>query len=146
MAGVKGNEIMTPFEETLAELFHATRAQIKTEKTQFVSPLMKFSNKDKVKIFKSRKSNSCCTEKSKNLTKHSHSGSGSSNRSMSGSTHVTSLQKWDDYTTFEDYLELVMVIEMTPNFDDRIQQMALAIEKLTKSLKDKDAQISTLMH
>ncbi|KAL2470475.1 Retrotrans gag domain-containing protein [Abeliophyllum distichum] len=35
---------------------------------------------------------------------------------------------------------------MTPNSDDRIQQMALAIEKLTKSLEDKEAQISTFMH
>ncbi|KAL2532654.1 Retrotrans gag domain-containing protein [Abeliophyllum distichum] len=39
-----------------------------------------------------------------------------------------------------------MVAEMTPDSDDRIQQMALAIEKLTKSLEDKEAQISTLMH
>ncbi|KAL2470234.1 Retrotrans gag domain-containing protein [Abeliophyllum distichum] len=39
-----------------------------------------------------------------------------------------------------------MVTEMTPDFDDRIQQMALAIEKLTKSLEDKETKISTLMH
>ncbi|KAL2461666.1 RNA-directed DNA polymerase [Abeliophyllum distichum] len=39
-----------------------------------------------------------------------------------------------------------MVAEMTPDSDDQIQQMALAIEKLTKSLEDKEAQISTLMH
>ncbi|KAL2497497.1 Retrotrans gag domain-containing protein [Abeliophyllum distichum] len=51
-----------------------------------------------------------------------------------------------DYTTSEESLEPVMVAEMTPDSDDRFQQMALAIEKLTKSLEDKEAQISTLMH
>ncbi|KAL2533509.1 Uncharacterized protein Adt_06860 [Abeliophyllum distichum] len=138
----KIKEVVTPFEETLAELYHTTRAQTKTRKTQLVSPLRKFSNKGKVKIFKSRKSGSCSAEKSKNLAKSSHS----SNGSVSGSTHVTFPQKWGDYTTSEESLEPVMVTEITPDFDDRIQQMALAIEKLTKSLEDKEVQISTLMH
>ncbi|KAL2493100.1 Uncharacterized protein Adt_28728 [Abeliophyllum distichum] len=142
MAGKKSKEVVTPFEETLVELYHTTRAQTKTEKTQLVSPLRKFSNKGKVKIFKSRKFGSCSAEKSKNLAKNSHS----SNRSVSKSTHVTSPRKWGDYTTSEESLEPVMVTEMTLDSDDRIQQMALAIEKLTKSLEDKEAQISTLMH
>ncbi|KAL2505265.1 Uncharacterized protein Adt_20886 [Abeliophyllum distichum] len=142
MVGEKSKEFMTPFEETLAELYHTTRAQTKTGKTQLVSLLRKFSNKGKVKIFKSRKSGSCSVEISKNLAKSSHS----SNGSVSGSTHVTSLRKWGDYTTSEESLEPVMVTEITPDSDDRIQQMALAIEKLTKSLEDKEAQISTLMH
>ncbi|KAL2487057.1 Retrotrans gag domain-containing protein [Abeliophyllum distichum] len=146
MAGEKSKEVVTPFEETLAELYHTTRTQTKTGKTQLVSPLRKFSNKGKVKIFKSRKSGSCSAEKSKNLAKSSHSSSHSSNGSVSGSTHVTSPRKWGDYTTSEESLETVMVAEMTPDSDDRIQQMALAIEKLTKSLEDKEAQISTLMH
>ncbi|KAL2531939.1 Uncharacterized protein Adt_05290 [Abeliophyllum distichum] len=118
MAGEKSKEVVTPFEETLTELYHMTRAQTKTGKTQLVSPLRKFSNKGKVKIFKSRKSGSCSTEKSKNLAKSSHSSSHSSNGSVSGSTHVTSLRKWGDYTTSEESLEPVMVAEMTPDSDD----------------------------
>ena len=39
-----------------------------------------------------------------------------------------------------------MVTEATSGSDDRIQQMALAIEKLTKSLEEKDAQVAALMH
>ncbi|KAL2471085.1 Uncharacterized protein Adt_39221 [Abeliophyllum distichum] len=146
MVGEKSKEVMTPFQETLAELYHTTRAQTKTEKTQLVSPLRKFTNKDNVKIFKSRKSGSCSAEKSKNFAKSFHSSSHSSNGSVSGSTHVTSPRKWGDYTTSEESLEPVMVIEITPDSDNRIQQMALAIEKLTKSLEDKEAQISTIMH
>ncbi|KAL2486390.1 Uncharacterized protein Adt_31146 [Abeliophyllum distichum] len=146
MAGKKSKEVMTPFEEILAEIFHTTRAQTKTRKTQLVSSLRKFSNKGKVKIFNSRKSDSYSTEKSKNLAKSSHSSSHSSNRSVSGSTHVTSPRKWGDYTTSEESLEPVMVTKITPDSDDQIQQMALAIEKLTKSLEDKEAQIYTLMY
>ncbi|KAL2461233.1 Uncharacterized protein Adt_44653 [Abeliophyllum distichum] len=93
MVGEKLKEVVTPFEETLAELYHTTRAQTKTGKTQLVSLLRKFSNKGKVKIFKSRKSGSCFAEKSKNSAKSSHS----SNGSVSGSTHVTSPRKWGDY-------------------------------------------------
>ncbi|KAL2465872.1 Uncharacterized protein Adt_41723 [Abeliophyllum distichum] len=94
MAGEKSKEVVTPFEETLAELYHTIRAQTKTGKTQLVSPLRKFSNNGKVKIFESRKSDSCFAEKSKNLAKSSHSSSHSSNGSMSISTHVTSPRKW----------------------------------------------------
>ncbi|KAL2481971.1 Uncharacterized protein Adt_34937 [Abeliophyllum distichum] len=142
MVGEKPKKVVTPSEETLTELYHMTKAQTKTGKTQLVSPLRKFSNKSKVKIFKFRKSGSYSVEKSKNLAKSSHS----SNGSVSGSTHVTSPRKWGDYTTSEESLEPVMVTEITSDSDDRIQQMALAIEKLTKSLEDKEAQISTLMH
>lgn len=39
-----------------------------------------------------------------------------------------------------------MFTEATSGLDDRIQQMALAIEKLTKSLEEKDAQVATRMH
>lgn len=39
-----------------------------------------------------------------------------------------------------------MVMEATSGFNDRIQRMALAIEKLMKSIKDKYAQIAVLMH
>ncbi|KAL2518215.1 Uncharacterized protein Adt_14462 [Abeliophyllum distichum] len=118
MADEKSKEVVTPFEETLTELYHTTRAQTKTGKTQLVSLLRKFSNKGKVKIFKSRKSGSYSTEKSKNLAKSSHSSSHFSNGSVSGSTHVTSPRKWGDYTTFEESLEPVMVAEMTPDSDD----------------------------
>ncbi|KAL2498282.1 Ribonuclease H [Abeliophyllum distichum] len=145
MMDEKSKEVITLFEEILADLFHTTRAQTKTGKTQLVSLLRKFSNKGKVKIFKSRKSGSRSAKKS-NLAKSSHSSSHSSNGSVFGSTHVSSPRKWGDYTTSEESLQPVMVTKITPNSDGRIQQMALDIEKLTKSLEDKEAQISTLMH
>ncbi|KAL2472531.1 Uncharacterized protein Adt_40667 [Abeliophyllum distichum] len=91
MAGEKSKEVVTPFEETLAELFHATKAQTKTGKTQLVSPLRKFSNKGKVKIFKSRKSGSYSVEKSKNLAKSSHSNTYSSNGSLVPDPHMSLL-------------------------------------------------------
>lgn len=66
-------------------------------------------------------------------TKSSRSGSISSGRSLSGSPHATSQQKWEDDVSSEESLELVMVTEVASGSNDRIQQMALAIEELTKS-------------
>lgn len=39
-----------------------------------------------------------------------------------------------------------MVTEATSGLDDRIQQMALTIEKLMKSLEEKDSQVAAFMH
>ncbi|XP_022887726.1 uncharacterized protein LOC111403445 [Olea europaea var. sylvestris] len=145
MAGEKAKQTITHLEGTLAELFHETRAQTKIGKTQLVTPLKKFFNKGKMKIaFK--KPNSHSTEKTMSSVRSSCSGSISSGRSLFGSPHATSQQKWEDDASSEESLEPVMVTEATSGSDDQIQQMALAIEKLTKSLEDKDAQIAALVH
>ncbi|KAL2471445.1 Uncharacterized protein Adt_39581 [Abeliophyllum distichum] len=70
----------------------------------------------------------------------------SSDTSISRSTHVTSPQKSCDYTSSEEFLKLVMIIEMMSVPDDQFQEITLAIEKLTKSLDRRDVQIVALMH
>ncbi|KAL2512404.1 Uncharacterized protein Adt_18004 [Abeliophyllum distichum] len=118
MEDEKVNEIVTLFEEILAELFHATKPRQRPGTLKLVSPLRKFSNKSKIKIFKSRKFGSCSAVKSKNLGKSPHSGSSVSDGFVSKSIHVTSPRKWSDYTTSKESLEPMMVTEMTPDSDD----------------------------
>lgn len=93
-----------------------------------------------------KKPNSYSAEKTRSSTKSSHSSSISNGMFLSGSPLATSQQWWEDDASSEELLEPVMIIKATSGFDDRIQQMALAIEKLTKLLEDKDTQIVALMH